>query len=130
MLEEKRKFKRFKGKEGAFAAFTRPNEFMNVGQIQDISMGGLCAQYLSTNEDNKGCSEIKIFGTNDRFINLGGVQCRIVYDREVPEDSRKQIRTRRCGVEFENLSAKRLSMLQDFIDSFAFDETQSGNPKG
>jgi hypothetical protein len=129
MCEEKRKFKRFKGKEGAFAAFIRPNELMNVGQIQDISMGGLCVRYLSTNEDKKGCSEIKIFGSNDRFIHLGSVQCRIVYDREVPEGSWEQISTRRCGVEFENLSAKHLSMLQDFIDYFAFDETQSANPK-
>jgi len=130
MCEEKRKFKRFKGRAGAFAAFIRPNAFMNVGQIQNISMGGLRAQYLSTNEDNKGCSEIKIFGTNDRFINLGTVQCSIVYDREVPEGSRGQISTRHCGVEFISLSARHLSMLQDFIESFAFDETQSGNPKG
>jgi hypothetical protein len=40
------------------------------------------------------------------------------------------ISTRRCGVELENLSVEQLSMLQDFIDHFAFDETQSGNPKG
>ncbi|MGO8942047.1 MAG: PilZ domain-containing protein, partial [Syntrophobacteraceae bacterium] len=84
MFDEKRKFARFKGKEGAFAAFIRPNDLMSVGQIQDISIGGLCVQYVSTNEDNKGRSEIKIFGSNERFIHLNKVQCRIVYDREVP----------------------------------------------
>ena len=131
MPEEKRKFKRFKGKEGAFAAFIIPNELMNMGQVQNISMGGLCVQYLSlsTNEDNKGCSEIKIFGSNDCFIHMNRVQCRIVYDQEVPEGSWEQISTWRCGVEFENLSVKHLSMLQEFIDHFAFVETQASNAR-
>ncbi|MGP0046269.1 MAG: PilZ domain-containing protein [Syntrophobacteraceae bacterium] len=129
MFGEKRKFTRFKGKEGAFAAFIRPNDLMDVGQIQDISMGGVCVQYVSTNEDNTGRSEIKIFGKNDRFLHLDRVQCRIVYDKEVPAGSWEQITTRRCGVEFKNLSVKHLSMLREFIDHFAFNETQSGNPK-
>ena len=123
IFEEKRIFKRFKGKEGAFAAFIRPNELINMGQILDISMGGLCVRYLSTNENNNGCSEIKIFGSNDLFIHMAKIQCRIIYDREVPEGSWEQISTRRCGVEFKNLSVKHLSMLQDFIDHFASDET-------
>ena len=80
MSEEKRKFKRFNGKEGAFAAFMRPNELINMGQIQNISMGGLCVRYLSTHDNPTGCSAIKIFGSNDRFIHLDRVQCRIVYD--------------------------------------------------
>ena len=120
MFEEKRKFKRFKGKERAFAAFIKPNELMNMGQIQDISMGGLCVRYVSTNENNKGCSEIKIFGSNDRFIRLDRVQCRIVYDHEVPKGPWEQISTRRCGVELENLSVEQLSMIEDFIDYFCF----------
>jgi c-di-GMP-binding flagellar brake protein YcgR len=120
--EEKRKYKRFNSKEGAFAVFIVPDELVNIGQIQDISMGGLCVRYLSTNEDNQGCSEIRIFGSNDRFTYLDEVQCRIVYDHKVPGDSWEQISTRRCGVEFENLSVKQQSVLQDFIDYFAFDE--------
>jgi hypothetical protein len=124
MFEEKRKYKRFKGKKGAFAAFIRRDELINTGQIQDISMGGLCVQYVSTNEDNRACSEIKIFGNNNRFIHVGNVQCRIAYDREVPEGSWEQISIRCCGVEFENLFDEHLSMLQDFIDHFAFAETR------
>jgi len=130
MFVEKRKFKRFKGKEAAFSAFMRSNELMGLGQIQDISIGGLCVQYVSTKEDAKGCSEIKIFGKNDRFIHLDRVQCRIVYDKEVPAGAWEQIITRRCGVEFKNLSVKHLIMLQEFIDHFTFNETQSRNPKG
>jgi len=127
MSEEKRKFKRFKGKEGAFAAFMRPNELINMGQIQDISMGGLCVRYLSTHTNHEGCSAIKIFGSNDRFIHLDRVQCRIVYDHEIPEGSWEQISTRRCGVEFENLSLKHLSTLKEFLDTFSFDENPCEN---
>jgi len=127
MVEEKRKFKRLKGKEGAFAAFIKPNEIVNMGQIQDISMGGLCFRYLSTREDNTECSHIKIFGSNDRFIHLDRVQCRIVYDHEIPEGSWEQISTRRCGVEFENLSLKHLSTLKEFLDTFSFDENPCEN---
>ncbi len=127
MLDEKRKFKRFKGKDGAFAAFIKPNELINMGLVQNISMGGLCVRYLSTHDNNGGCSAIKIFGSKDRFIHLDRVQCRIVYDQEVPEGSWEQISTRRCGVEFENLSVKHLSQLQEFIANFAFDENQFEN---
>ena len=57
MFDEKRKFRRLKGKEGACATFIRPHEFINTGLIQDISMDGLCVQYLSTNGDEKECLE-------------------------------------------------------------------------
>ncbi len=125
MLEEKRKFTRFKVEKEAFAAFIRHNEVISTGRIHDISMGGLCVRYLSMKGDKDQCSEIKIFGSNGHFIHMNRVKFRIVYDQEVPEYS-----WGRCGVEFKNLAAKDLSMLQDFINHFAFDEPQSGNPKG
>jgi len=125
MFEEKRKFKRLKGKEGAFAAFIRPNELINMGQIQDISLGGLCVRYLCIDGDQEKYSEVKIFGSNDRFIHVDRIKCKIVYDQEVPEYSWAQISTRRCGVEFEDLSVKHQSMIQDFIDHFAFEEAQT-----
>ena len=55
MFAEKRKFKRFKGKEGAFAAFIRHNTLINTGRIEDISMGGLCVRYFSVKGDKEGC---------------------------------------------------------------------------
>jgi len=69
--------------------------------------------------DKEGCSEIKIFASNGRFIHINKVQFRIVYDQEVPEYS-----WGRCGVKFENLSVEDLAMLRDFIDHFAFDKTR------
>jgi len=124
MFEEKRKFKRFKAKEGAFAAFIEPDELINMGQVQNVSMGGLCMRYLSTNVGNGERAAIKIFGNNERFIHLDKVPCRVVYDCEVPEGSWEQISTKCCGVEFTTLSVKHQSLLQEFIDCFAFGEPE------
>jgi hypothetical protein len=120
MFHEQRKFKRFTSEQWAFAAFIRLNELINMGQIENIGMGGLCVRYLPANEDNKGCSAIKIFGGNGRFLHLDRLQCRIAYDHEVPKGPWEQTRTRRYGVEFENLSVEQLSVLQNFIDYFGF----------
>ncbi|MHC1727847.1 MAG: hypothetical protein AB9866_17900 [Syntrophobacteraceae bacterium] len=118
MSENRRKYKRYKGKEGAFAAFIRPNEFINLGKIQDISLNGLCVRYLATKGVSTEYSGIKIFGSNGRFIHVERVQCKIIYDYEIPEGSWEQLSTRQCGVQFENLSVRSLSMLQDFIENF------------
>lgn len=122
MPVDKRKYKRNKGKDGAFAVFVRPDEFINLGQILDISMGGLCVKYLSTREPEGGCSEVKIFGSNGRFIHVDKLPCHIVYDMEIPEGSWDQLSSRRCGVQFEDLNVRHLSMLQDFIDHFTYAE--------
>ena len=118
MNEEKRKFKRFTVKDGAFAAFVTPDELINMGSILDIGMGGLCMRYLSMDTNGVDHSSIKIFGSNERFIHLEKVQCRVVYDCEVPESSWERLSTRRCGIEFENLSIKDKVILEDFISCF------------
>lgn len=118
MSEEKRKFKRLKVTEGAFAVFIKPDELINMGRIENICMGGLCLRYLSIDAGDQDRNTIKIFGSNERFIHLDKVRCRVVYDYEVPEGSWEQISTRCCGVEFEDLSIKHKIMLEDFIDCF------------
>ena len=130
MFTEKRKFKRLKAKDGAFAAFVRPNELIYMGQVQDISLGGLCVQYLSVDGGSEEYSELKIFGSNDRFIHVDKVECKIAYDHELPEYSWEQISIRRCGVEFRNLSVRHLAMIQDFIDHFTFAEPDSQSSAG
>lgn len=119
---EKRKYKRYFGKEGAFAAFLRPGELINLGKIIDISMGGLCVRYLATKPVDTAPTGIKIFGSNGRFIHVDRVECKIIYDIEIPEGSWDQLSTRRCGVQFENLSIRHKSMLQEFIAHFTVDE--------
>jgi hypothetical protein len=118
MSSNKRQHKRFRGKEGAFAAFLRPNELVNLGQIVDIGMGGLCIRYLSTKELEKDNPEIKIFGSNGRFIHVDRVQCKVVYDVELPDSTWNELSMRRCGVEFRDLTVRHVTMIQDFIEHF------------
>jgi hypothetical protein len=119
MSDDNRKHARYRGKEGAFAAFLRPNELVNLGQIVDISMGGLCVRYLSTNELDQDNAEIKIFGSNGRFIHVDRVQCKVVYDLELPDGTWNQLSMRRCGVEFQKLTVRHVTLIQDFIEHFS-----------
>ncbi len=122
MNRERRKFKRFKAKLGAFAVFVKADEIIKMGKILNITMGGLCLEYLAINKAIKGCSRIKIFGSNDRFIRLETIQCRIAYDIGVPEDSSQQIIIRRCGIKFRGLDLEQQRKLKEFIKHFTIDE--------
>ncbi len=123
MSMEKRAHKRFSGKEGAFAAFLRPNELVNLGNIVDISIGGLGVRYLCSSETGCECTRIKIFGSNGAFIHIEGIECKIVYDEEIPNSSWSQLRTRRCGVRFKELNVRQMSKLQEFIEHFTYQES-------
>lgn len=123
MSEEKRKHKRYPGKEGAFAAFLGPDQLINLGKVVDISLGGLCVRYLAINKVSAEYSEIKVFGSNGRFIHLDRVPCRVVYDVEVPEGSWDQVSTRRCGVQFEDVSVRHQTMIHDFMEHFTRKES-------
>jgi c-di-GMP-binding flagellar brake protein YcgR len=125
MIEEKRRFKRSKGGENAFAAFTSPCELINVGRILDISMGGLCVRYVTAGEVCDERCAIKVFGSNDRFIHVEKIKCRIVYDHLIPEASWEKVGARVCGVEFLEMSEDQTSLLREFIDYFALENTQN-----
>ncbi len=119
MGKERRRFERFRVREGAFAAFINTDEMMDIGPIENIGKGGLCVRYLSMQEGSRDSRTIKIFGSNGHFIHLDRVKCRVAHECEVPEGSWAQMRTRCCGVEFEDLSVRHMRLLEDFIDTFA-----------
>ncbi len=118
MPEERRKHRRFPGKKGGFAAFLRSGNLVSVGNIIDVSMGGLCVRYLAIGDEDHNFAEIKVFGSNGCFIHVGRVDCKIIYSKEIPEGSVDNLTTRRCGVEFENLNVRQKTVLQDFIEHF------------
>ncbi len=125
MILEKRRFKRFKSKKGAFAYFPKNGASITMGKILDMSIGGLSFQYFKSSEIDNGCSAIRILGNNGSLIRLDQIQCRIVYDYEVPETSWDQISVRRCGVEFKKINSEHKRKLKKFINHFAVDPAQS-----
>ncbi len=122
MPEERRKHKRFLGKKGGYAAFLRSGNLVSIGNIIDISMGGLCVQYLAMGDEDHDFTEIKIFGSNGCFIHVDRVDCKIIYSFEIPEGSLDNVTTRRCGVRFENPNVRQMTVLQEFIEHFAIGE--------
>lgn len=122
---EKRKYERFSGGGGAFAAFIRPNEPIIVGKIENISQSGLKVLYLAASEFRRAPYTVKIFGAT-YSDHLARIESSIVYDAEVPEESWSALSeswsalsVRRCGVKFEhpvNPSSLKSFIAQHFTD--------------
>ena len=111
--DEKRKRKRYKAVDGAVASFSAhgapaPNI---LGEIIDISINGLSVRYKSR-EQAGDISQIDIFAYKEPFINLSGMPCQLIYDIGLDAT------TRRCGVEFGELSESQLAILSDFITHY------------
>lgn len=121
--KERRKFTRFEPVKGAFLAF-RP-EFAKVGKIRDISMGGVGYAYTVTEgmDSRPECPvncEIDIFLSTNHFY-LRRLSCRAVYDIHVEKDRQNPadvtIESKRCGLEFVDVSKSVQEKLKFFLDN-------------
>lgn len=114
---ERRKNKRYKAVEGAYAAIS-PNSH-KLGQIIDISMGGLAFKYIDTssedNEQENLAPEETIFLSSMGYY-VGDLPFKTVADYEVtnaPSFSSMKIRKRH--VQFKDLSFKQLFDLDYYL---------------
>jgi hypothetical protein len=113
MSVEQRKLKRFSTGKEAFAAFIRPNEPVIVGKIMDISHGGLAVRYLSNGKLGEGSAEIQIFGPGLNPTNR--IECKIVYDKVLVDESWDVFAVRRCGVKFSRFASFDSTQLKPFM---------------
>jgi hypothetical protein len=114
-LGERRNQKRFRVLEGAFAVF-RP-QFTKLGQITDISRGGLALRYPITGNHSKGSFELDIFLSGNGFC-LERVPIKTVSDIQMAKRfSTSSIPMRRCGVQFGELTKSQISQLEYFIQN-------------
>ena len=112
---ERRKPKRFEVPIGAFVAF-RPRD-TRLGEIIDISMGGLAFRYLATKEPSNGSCKLKIFLTEgDSYLN--DVLFETITDFGTYEIPFTSITMRRSGVQFGELSHNQMSRLQHFVHHY------------
>ena len=110
---ERREHKRFQAEEGAFVVI-RP-QFTKLGQIIDISRGGLAFRYTLTGGEMSGSVELDIFLAGDGFY-LERVPFKTVSDLKMPKKlSPRSSTTRRCGVQFGDLTHFHISQLEHFI---------------
>ena len=118
-FEEHRKHKRFQVPQGAFVGFgPHANK---VGQIVDVSMGGLCYRYVGCGESSDG-SHLDIFVTDNDFY-LGAVPFKTVCDLQVADRAPASPMTmRRCGVQFGKLTHKQSAHMEYLIQQHTLGE--------
>ena len=114
-LVERRKHKRFKAPTDAFVAI-RPH-YSEVGQMIDVSMGGLGFNCLAMQDPSNG-SELDIFLSGRAFW-LHGIPFRTVWSVEIAgQTPLTSVPMRRSGVQFGALTPDQRSQLEYFIQHY------------
>jgi hypothetical protein len=117
---ERREYKRFEVQEGAFASLRGP--VSKLGQITDISRGGLAFRYIDTGirPDKSFHLDISLI---DNFFHLKEVSCKNICDSEISNEFHfSSITMRRLGVQFEDLTNHQASQLEHFIQTHTIGE--------
>lgn len=113
---ERRKNKRYKAIEGAYAAIS-PNS-QKLGQIIDISMGGLCFKYIDTSNDDQNSEtqqEDSIFLSSMGYY-VGDLSFKTVGDYEITgASSFSFMKVRKRHIQFNDLNFKQLFDLDYYL---------------
>ena len=115
-FQERRKHRRFEVKRGTFAV--SPPYFDKLGQIKNISKGGLAFQYSANNEQAKDTSEVEIFSTSDDFF-FRELPVKIVLDYEIEAQVPfSSFPTRQVSLQFKKLSHNQKILLDYFLKKY------------
>jgi len=111
---ERRKHERFSVSRDVFVAL-RP-DYGKVGQVIDISLGGLAFAYMANGRSPSRSSELDIFSA-DRSFSLQRVPFRTTSDFESDKIPFSSVRMRRSGLQFGNLASSQKSQLEYLIQN-------------
>ena len=117
---ERRKYTRFRTRNGALIELR--SQRGKLGEIIDISKGGLAFRYIDIGDRPKGSFELDIFLKETGF-RLEKMPAKTISDfrttKYFPFSSTK---TRRQGVQFGELTQKQISQLEHFIRNYTAGE--------
>jgi hypothetical protein len=117
-LIERRKYKRFKVKGGAFAVAT--TDYNKLGQIKNISEGGFAFQFIQDGEQTKDSLEVEIFSTVDDFY-IKKIPVRTVMDSELDNTvSSNSTPMRQLSMKFGKLNHPQKLLLSFFIQKYTY----------
>lgn len=108
---ERRRHKRYRVQERAFVHHDR-----NVGDIKNVSMGGLCCQCSSDPGYSPKSGEFGIVCPTDK-LSLRGIPFRHVV-HEVTESPKSMFLSHLCRVEFTGLARNQQDQLEQFLNSY------------
>ncbi len=126
-IAERRKYKRYRAKEGAFAAIN-PNNCHRIGQIIDISMGGLAFNYIEDSDYDNGKKQKYQFEKESEYSLLlssfdyyvEDIPFKTVEDVEVDEHiSFSSIKLRKRRIKFNGLTSKQTFDLNFYLENNA-----------
>jgi c-di-GMP-binding flagellar brake protein YcgR len=126
-ITEQRRNRRFRGMDGALAAFSvqETRSFTSLGEIIDISESGLSLRYVASGSgESRTPPHLDIFGYRGPHIHIVGIPCKVVYESEL-ETLDESTSTRRCGIQFGELTPIQKFQLEHFIQSYTTPETFS-----
>jgi len=113
---ERRKHKRYKAVEGAYAAIS-PNS-QKLGQIIDVSMGGLSFKYIDTssNDAERERSRDESIFLSSMGYYVGDLPFKTIADYEMTNaPSFSSMKVRKRHVQFTDLSFKQLFDLDYYL---------------
>lgn len=117
---ERRKYERFSAVKGSYASLS-PNS-NRVGQIVNISRGGLAFQYFDSANDSMPFTETDLFLSSSRHY-VHKIPIKQVFEQKV-KHARKSMR--RCRIQFGEMSPEQVVQL----DAFLWGNIETGVIKG
>jgi hypothetical protein len=115
-ITERRFYERFQVQQGVYALLK--NGSSKLGQIKNISKGGLAFMYINDGDQIQGETEVDIFLSGHGFI-LKGIPCKKISDIHV--DNFVPFSTfemRQLGIQFGEVSMLQLDNLSAFIEKY------------
>ena len=114
-ISDQRRHTRFRAEEGAFAVLR--NHATRVGQILDISKGGLAFTYVADGLPPNGRCALDIF-VSGRGYGVRGIPYRTVTDFELDKAFYLScVSMRRRGIQFMDLTEEHQTRLDDLIQN-------------
>jgi len=117
---ERRRDRRFQVPKRVFVEVRRPHH-SKLGEIINISMGGVAFRYLAAKEPSNGSHKLNIFFDEGGF-RLNDILLETVTDFGTHKIPYTYITMRRSGVQFSSLTHHQISQLEHFIENYAIGE--------
>jgi hypothetical protein len=122
--KEQRAHERFRAKEGVFAVIKKNNDSkMTVGQIIDISRGGMSLKYLANSEPIDGEHKLDIYYTG-HGAQLKDIPFKVVTDFRLDSPFPfSSVFMRRGCLQFQDMSNDHINQFIEFMGKFTDLET-------